>query len=118
MFNTKLDEYFGFDTTGVEISLRVYMNPSFPEEILGREDDRTLVRDQGGVVAERYLTDAQESSIPHFISFPVANRADWEKLRLRYRTTDPTRRFSDSQLAGARAAIRDGKMISDGVAGF
>jgi hypothetical protein len=118
MFNRKLDEYFGFDTAGEEISLRVHMNPCFPEEIIGAENDRTLVRDQGGVVAERYLTDAAESSIPHFISFPVKDRADWEALRVRYDPGDPTRRFPESQLARLRAAIAEGKMVSTGMAGF
>ncbi|MGA2640481.1 MAG: uroporphyrinogen decarboxylase family protein [Spirochaetia bacterium] len=118
MFNKKLDEYFGLDTSGEEISLRVHMNPSFPEEVLSRENDRTLVRDQGGVVAERYLTDVQESSIPHFISFPVTDRADWEKLRRRYLPGDPTRRFPDSQIVRARTAIAEGKMVTAGMAGF
>jgi uroporphyrinogen decarboxylase len=118
MFNRKLDEYFGFDTAGEEISLRVHMNPSFPEVIISRENDRTLVRDQGGVVAERYFTDVEESSIPHFISFPVKNRADWKDLSARYRAADPTRRFPESQIARLRAALAGGKMISAGMAGF
>ena len=108
----------GSTVPGQEISLRVHMNPSFPEEIIGRQDDRTLVRDSGGVVAERYLTDVEESSIPHFISFPVKNRADWEDLRRRYRSADPTRRFPESQLARLRTAIADGKMVTAGMAGF
>jgi hypothetical protein len=94
------------------------MNPSFPEVILGRENDRTLFRDEGGVVAERYLTDVDESSIPHFISFPVKNRADWKGLSARYRAADPTRRFPESQVARLRAAIADGKMVTAGMAGF
>jgi len=118
MFNRKLDEYFGFDTAGEEISLRVHMNPSFPELIIGREGDRTLVRDQGGVVAERYFTDVEESSIPHFIGFPVKDRADWKDLSARYRTADPTRRFPESQIARLRSAIAEGKMITAGMAGF
>jgi hypothetical protein len=118
MFNRKLDEYFGFDTAGEEILLRVHMNPGFSETIISRQDDRTLVRDQGGIVAERYFTDVEESSIPHFISFPVTNQADWKEVSARYRAGDPTRRFADSQVARLRSAIADGKMISAGMAGF
>ena len=62
--------------------------------------------------------DVEESSIPHFISFPVKNRADWKSVSARYRAADPTRRFPDSQIARVRAAVADGKMITAGMAGF
>ena len=89
----KLDAFFGFDSTGEEILLRTHFNPGFPQEVISTEGDRTLMRDQDGVVSERYLSNVDESSIPHFVSFPVRTRDDWTAMRKRYEADDPTRTF-------------------------
>ncbi len=118
MFNKKLEEFFGFDSSGEELQLRLQINPGFPEEVISKEGDRTVMRDQGGIVSERYLSDVDESSIPRFIRFPVESREDWRKLAARYRREDPTRFFSDTELERIRRAAGEGRMITAGMSGF
>ncbi len=114
----KLDVFFGFDSTGEEILLRMHFNPAFPEEVISSEGDRTIMRDPAGIVAERYLSAVDESSIPHFIRFPVESRADWEQMKKRYDAEDPTRSYPEQEVERIRRAVRDGRMISVGMAGF
>ena len=114
----KLDAFFGFDTTGEELLLRMHFNPAFPEEIIGTEGDRTVMRDPAGIVAERYLSGVDESSIPHFLHFPVETRDDWARMKGRYESDDPTRSFPEQEIERIRTAARDGRMISVGLAGF
>lgn len=118
VLNRKLDGFFGFDSTGEEILLRIHFNPGFPQEVISTEGDKTLMRDQDGVVSERYLSDVEESSIPHFVSFPVRTRDDWESMRARYQADDPTRSFPESELAHIRSAAAAGRMIAVGMQGF
>ena len=114
----KLDAFFGFDSLGEEILLRIHFNPAFPREVIRRDGDKTLMRDQDGVISERYLSDVEDSSIPRFISFPVATREDWNAMRDRYRGDDPTRSFGDADLCRMRSAVAAGRMISVGAPGF
>jgi hypothetical protein len=114
----KLDAFFGFDTTGEEILLRTHFNPAFPQEVISTEGDKTLMRDQDGVVSERYLSNVDESSIPHFVSFPVRTREDWARMQKRYQADDPTRSFPEPELERIRSAAASGRMIAVGMQGF
>jgi uroporphyrinogen decarboxylase len=118
VLNRKLDGFFGFDSTGEEILLRIHFNPGFPQEVISTDGNKTLMRDQDGVVSERYLSSVEESSIPRFVSFPVQTRDDWKNLLLRYQADDPTRSFPETELARIRCAVAGGKMISVGMQGF
>ena len=118
VLNKKLESFFGFDSTGEEILLRIHFNPGFQQEVLSRQGDRTLMRDQDGIVSERYLSDVDESSIPRFVSFPVASREDWKSVKERYQADDPTRSFPDAEIERIRAAAAAGRMIVVGAAGF
>ena len=114
----KLDSFFAFDTSGEEILLRIHFNPGFPPEVIGTDGDKTLMRDQDGVISERYLSNVDESSIPHFVSFPVRTREDWKCMQKRYQADDPTRSFPEAELARIRAVAQSGRMISVGMQGF
>ncbi len=46
---------------------RWHMDPKFPEEALERRSASVVTRDASGVMAERYLSDCDDSSIPHCI---------------------------------------------------
>ncbi len=118
MLNRKLESFFGFDSTGEEILLRIHFNPGFPQEVISTDGDKTLMRDQDGVVSERYLSSVEESSIPRFVSFPVSSREDWRSMRTRYQADDPTRSFPETELARIRAAAASGRMIAVGMQGF
>jgi len=118
MFLGKLDEFFGFDRGGHGVPNRVHMNPAFTEEILERRGDKTLLRGRDGITAERYLNDVDESSIPHFLEFPVKTPADWEEMKRRFRLDDPTREHSAREMDEARSAVGDGRMITVFFSGF
>ncbi len=114
----KLDAFFAFDSTGEEILLRMHFNPAFAEEVISSDGDRTVMRDPAGIIAERYLSGVDESSIPHFLRFPVESRDDWKAMKARYESDDPTRSFSEQEIERIRSAVRAGRMIAVGMAGF
>jgi uroporphyrinogen decarboxylase len=70
------------------------------------------------VVAKRWKSGVQESSIPHYIEFPVKNRADWEVLKDRYRLEDPIRNVPSESVESARKAAAEGWLVSSWASGF
>ena len=111
-FPKKLDAFFGFDPPESQVVwLRTNMNPPFEEKVIEKREHSTVVRDANGCLAEKFLADQEESSIPHFIDFPVKTPRDWEELKQRYRLDDPTREHRPEDLAAARQAVAHGKMI-------
>jgi len=112
MFSARLDAFFGFEAEGVGIDLGLGMNPPFKEEILERRGQSVIMRDSGGVVAERYLNDVDSSSIPRFIRFPVETPADWAAMKERFRFDDPIREIPRDRVEAARAGARAGRMVS------
>ena len=118
MFLGKLDDFFGFDREGHGLPNRIHMNPVFPEQVIERRGDKTLLRGRDGITAQRYLNDVDESSIPHFIEFPVKAPADWTEMKRRYRYEDATRYPSSGEIERARCAVEDGRMISIFFVGF
>ena len=112
-FSMKLWRFFGLDDdeTGVSIDLRWGMNPAFTDEILERKGSSVIMRDGTGVVAERFQSDADENSIPHFLRFPVETPQDWETLKNeRYRLDDPWREPAREDIEKIRAGIKQGKV--------
>ena len=118
MFVEKLDRYFGFEAEGYSIPIEMKMNPEFEEEILERKESSVIMRGKDGIVAERYLNDSELSSIPHFLSFPVKDPGDWERIKERYRADDPIRRVPQEKIEGARRAVEAGRSIGVFVCGF
>lgn len=114
----KVDDLFAFESHGHTIPLRLHMNPLFVEEILEKRGDVTVLRDSSGTIAERYLDDVEESSIPHFVKFPVEKPEDWRTLRRRYCLEDPTRLLVAKDIEAGRAAAAGGKMVSLWLIGF
>jgi uroporphyrinogen decarboxylase len=113
MFLGKLDRFLGFDAgNSHHIDLHLHMHPQFEEEVLERRANSVLMRDGSGSVAERYLNDSDESSIPHYIKFPVETADDWQRMKERYRFDDPVRVIAPETISQAQAAAREGKMIA------
>ena len=113
-----LDTFFRFDTYGHMLPGRTHMNPAFSEEVLERRGNVTVMRDTSGVVSERYLNDVEQSSIPHYVSFPVKTAEDWADIKRRYRFEDSTRIVRDSEINEARSACSEGKVIAISFGGF
>ena len=118
MFSPRLDAFFGFEAEGGGFSSRLDINPPFEEEILERKGESVIQRDINGIVAERYLHDADNSSIPHFLEFPVKNPQDWEQLKARYRLEDPFRQLLPNQLPEIHRDLAAGKEIRVFFMGF
>lgn len=119
MFLGKLDRFLGFDTDNqFGLGLRTHMNPTFQEEVIEKRAHSTILRDSSGCIAERFLNDQEESSIPHFIEFPIKTPRDWEEMKAeRYRIDDPSRQWPEDQWDQISQAVTSGKMISMGCPG-
>lgn len=112
MFLDKLDDFFSFDTYGHQLPDLSHMNPKFEEKILGQRGAVTVRRDTSGIVLEQYLDDVDESSIPHFVEFPVKSASDWDEMKRRFRRGDSTRLYRDVDIEAAGKADAEGKMIA------
>ncbi len=119
MFIGKVDRFFGFDEGyGTGLDLRTGMNPVFEEQVLERRGDSVLLRDSGGVVAERYPNDVEASSIPRFIRFPVETPGDWAAMKERFRFDDPVREIPQAEIERFRREAAEGRMASVWCCGF
>ena len=119
MFCGKLDRFLGFDQGADDygINLRCHMNPVFEEKVIEKREHSVIMRDSSGALAERYMNDVDESSIPHFIEFPVKTPKDWEDMKARHRFDDPVREIPQAEIDGALAAAAEGKVIGTGAPG-
>lgn len=118
MFLRKLDDFFGFEPEGHGLPLNMAMNPPFEEEIFERRDASVIMQTADGILAERFLHDADDSSIPHFMRFPVETPHEWEEMKERYRLDDPRRRVPEAVVTEARRARDAGRSVRVGFSGF
>jgi len=118
MFSEKVDAHFGFENEGVRCWVRENIHPAFDEQIIERREKSVIVRDKTGCIAERFLHDQEESSIPHFIKFPVETPEDWAAFKERYRVDDPIRTTHASEIEAVRKGIAAGQAVYIGFAGF
>ncbi len=116
MFSGKIEKFFGNDTesTGDGVHLRMHMNPTFEEEIIEERPDSIVKRDGSGQVAELYTNDSENSSIPHYIGFPVETPEDWEEMKGRFRKDDESRVRPEEEISRLRQSVADGKSIGSG----
>jgi len=112
MFSAKVNRHFGFDGEGCGINLRVGMYPPFEEEVIERKEHSVIMRDAGGCLAESYPHDEEESSIPHFIDFPVKTPGDWATMKERYRNDGAYREIPSDHQAAVIAAAQRGTSVS------
>ncbi len=118
MFPARLDRFFGFEPEGVGIDLQQGMHPKFVEQTIERREASVILRDEAGVLAERYLNESDASSIPRYIRFPIETPEDWADMRARYRLDDPFRALFPGDIDAARKAMRRGQMITVFCIGF
>ena len=118
MFLRKLDDFFGFEHEGHGVPCRQGINPPFEEQVLERKEKSIVIRDAAGCLAERFPHDRDESSIPHFLKFPVETPEDWKEYKKRYRIDDPIRNHTDAEIEGLRTAMRQGQMTTLFMEGF
>jgi uroporphyrinogen decarboxylase len=118
MFLRKLDDFFGFEHEGHGITLRARMNPEFEETAIEQRTSSVIVLDKKGVTAERFMHDQDESSIPHYIKFPIEKPEDWPAMKERFRFDDPWREHLAADMDQIRAAMFAGKAIHASGCGF
>lgn len=117
-FSKKLDQWFGFENEGINIDLRLGMDPLFEEQVLERKEHSVVMRDSSGTIAERYLSDVEESSIPRYIRFPVETPDDWKQLKQRYAFDAPVRQLDARRIKECMTAACQGTMVRIGLVGF
>ena len=118
MFSRKVEAFFGMESEGVSFWPRQQINPPFEEKVLERRGHAVVMRDAGGCIAERYPHDADDSSIPHFIKFPVETPDDWNEFKERYRIDDPIRVVPVEEVDAVRKGIAGGHSVSVHMEGF
>lgn len=67
----------GLDKPSVSVPVELFLCPPFSEEVLEDNGDRQIVRDEMGIVKQ---VPRGRDSIPHFLSWPVRSREDFERL--------------------------------------
>lgn len=72
-----------------------------------------ISRDASGAIAQRYTSEKDDSSIPHFIEFPVKTPEDWRAMKERYRMDDPCRTIPSGEFDTARKRVGEGGRAID-----
>ena len=109
-FSSKVDAFMGLDDDEFchGIGLNTGMEPTFEYEVIERKERSIIQRDAGGVIAECFDGDSDDSSIPHFIRFPVATPDDWAEMKFRFDPTRPSRTVSQETIDTASARVAEG----------
>ena len=118
MFLGKLDDFFGLESEGYCIPINLKMNPEFEEQILERKESSVIMRGRNGITAERYQNDSDNSSIPHFLSFPITKPDDWLEMKERYNLDDAIRTVPEDEIAEIRKVQAEGKSMRIWLYGF
>ena len=95
--NEKADIFFGFDPMR-SVPIDLGLNPYFEYQVLEETDRYRIIRDGGGAKCMVY-TDGS-STIPHYLEFPIKDRATWEEFKLRLDPHDPKRYAHDWEAIG------------------
>ncbi len=99
-----VEEFFGieqFAWWGPKLGAQ----PLRPVEVLQRTEERILYRDGLGVVLQEQL--AGSRTIPHFVEFPIRDRATWEAFRDEFLDPDhPQRQLHAEDLERGRRIAR------------
>jgi len=117
-FSEKLYHFFGFDAEACGFRPNLGMDPLFDVEVVERKERSVISREADGVLAERFDTDADECSIPHFIEFPVKTPDDWAAMKDRYDLDGPDREVPVESVDAVRTGAAEGKMVICNATGF
>jgi len=112
-FYQKAYDFFGFDDdlNHHHMGVRTQMNPFFEEAEIEHKERSVVSRSATGVIAEHFDGSTDESSIPHYLEFPVKTPADWADMKRRFDPDDLTRARPAEEIDALRQAVADGKMI-------
>lgn len=82
------DAYFGLDSK-ITVGPRLGLIPSYESRILRAEQGRRVYQNSEGVICEEH--ESGEASIPHYLEFPVKDRASWDRFKERLNPDSPER---------------------------
>lgn len=75
---------------GIEVvNVNLGFSPAFDYLVLEERETTRLIRDRQGIT--QIIRKDGGASIPHYIDYPVKSMQDWEKLKERLNSEDPTR---------------------------
>ena len=101
----------------INLKVNFRMMPEFEEKVVEHRDGHYVVQDWKGNICEisdkfdiTYLRAAKDFVTRRWIKCPVENRADWEKMKERYRLDTPGRLPSDFEDLCRKAKDRDWNM--------
>jgi len=110
--NEQADVFFSFDViAGVgnparQVFPNPWMNPTFEEKVLEETDNKKIIINADGLLAE--LPSDGHDTIPHFIKSSIATPDDWKKCKeQRFRCGDPSRAVDSEALKKAYPPDRD-----------
>ena len=102
--NAEADAFFGFDREAGVGGLG--MNPRFEHEVIEETEDKQIIRNSEGLIAE--VPKDGHDTIPHFIKSSINTPADWADVKAeRYRRDDPDRRVDVEALIKEHPPERD-----------
>ena len=80
------------DKPSLRVPVNLFLCPGYVEEVLDESAELVTVRDEYGIVKQ---APKAKDSIPHFISWPVKNRDDFERLAHERLNVDSPGRFPE-----------------------
>ncbi|HPO07740.1 MAG TPA: uroporphyrinogen decarboxylase family protein [bacterium] len=86
--NDSVERYFGCEHFHY-VPNRMGLFPQFEYKILEERPRTRIVRYEDGVIAE--VNTDRESTIPHYIDFPIKDRRTWQEFKERLNPRDPSR---------------------------
>lgn len=98
------DAYFGLDTK-MTVGPRLGLIPAFEVKTLYVKDGRRVYQTAEGVICE--VHESGEASIPHYLEFPIKDRASWDEFKERLNPHSPQRQVPDIDKIAERCRLSE-----------
>lgn len=103
--NQEADIFFNFDRIEI-IGGNIWMYPLFKEEVIEESEDKRIIRNNDGLLAE--VPKDNHETIPHFVDSSIKTPDDWEKIKKeRFQINDPARQIDIEALKAKHSPERD-----------
>ena len=86
--NPEIEGSFGCDPVRT-VPVNIALQPGFETEIIEEKQDSVIKRRADGAIVEEQKS--TQTTIPHYIKFPIECRRDWEEFKERLDPDDPER---------------------------
>jgi uroporphyrinogen decarboxylase len=97
--------FFNFDAIAC-VTRNCWLNPGFPEKVIEETDDKKIVMNSDGLLAE--IPKDGHSTIPHYTKPSIVTPDDWKKCKEeKLRRDDPVRKIDDTRLTEEHPPTRN-----------